>query len=96
MKMRPETLPASRKSWGIPRGTDDIVNRRETKFAAGRSKAGAGFIVHSCYEGRGEATPLPSDALQPLTNPTANRYPQKPLSAFPYLAISFRLRTVMP
>ena len=73
-----------------------MVNRREANFAAGRSKVGARFIVHSCYEGRGEATPLPSDALQPLTNPTANRYPQKPLSAFPYLAISFRLSTVMP
>ena len=96
MKMRLETLPASRKSWGIPRGTDDMVNRRETNFAAGRSKVGARFIVHSCYEGRDGATPLPLAALRPRANPTANRYPQKPLSAFPYLAISFRLRTVMP
>ena len=73
-----------------------MANRSEAKFVARRSKVGAGFIEHYCCEGRGEATPLPSAALRPRANPTANRYPQKPLSSFPYLAISFRLSTVMP
>ena len=33
-------------------------------FAAGRTRVGARFIVHSFSGGRGEATPLPSAALR--------------------------------
>ena len=65
-------------------------------FAAGRTKVGARFIVHSASGGRGEATPLPSAALRrpslvtlaSLSFPSANRQPLIPIIGRAAIAIA--------